>query len=227
MRPTNRASSVRRTSSLPRTRRATVSGGASRSVRSSNLPGMAAVSPETKTFILKNQPLLSTILRSRSSGISVAIRGRMRKEHFMLTRQWTRRLAQSMAVALLLVSAASAQRHIPAGTQVTVQLSEELNSGKATEGQTWSGTLANDVTSPSGKILARRGSPVTGVVSEAKDSGRLHAPGVLSVRLTDVNGVSVRTDTITRDGEGHTKSNVTKVGGGTAGGALIGGLAGG
>jgi len=146
----------------------------------------------------------------------------------MLTRQWTRRLVQSMGVALLLVSAAaSAQRRIPAGTQVTVQLSEGLNSGKATEGQTWSGTLVNDVTSPGGKILARRGSPVTGVVSEAKDSGRLHAPGILSVRLTDVNGVPVRTDTITRDGEGHTKSNVTKVGGGTAAGALIGGLAGG
>jgi hypothetical protein len=132
-----------------------------------------------------------------------------------------------MGVALLLVSVAASAQRIPAGTQVTVQLSEELNSGKATTGQTWNGTLVNDVTSPRGRILARRGSPVTGVVSEAKGSGRLHAPGVLSVRLTDVNGVSVRTDTITRDGEGHTKSNVAKVGGGTAGGALIGGLAGG
>jgi hypothetical protein len=146
----------------------------------------------------------------------------------MLTKQWTRRLAQSMGVALLLVSAAaSAQRRIPAGTQVTVQLNEGLDSGKATEGQTWSGTLVNDVTSPSGKVLARGGSPVTVVLSDAKASGRLHAPGVLSVRLTYVKGVSVNTDTITRDGEGHTKSNVTKVGGGTAAGALIGGLAGG
>lgn len=146
----------------------------------------------------------------------------------MLTRQWTRRLVQSMGLTLLLVSAAaSAQRRIPTGTQVTVKLSEGLDSGKATQGQTWSGTLASDVTSPSGKILARRGASVTGVVSDAKDSGRLHAPGVLSVRLTEVNGVPVRTDTITRDGEGHTKSNVTKVGGGTAAGALIGGLAGG
>src|ERR1700752_200085 len=101
----------------------------------------------------------------------------------MLIKQWARRLAQSMGVALLLVSAASAQHRIPTGTQVTVQLSEGLGSGKATEGQTWSGTLANDVISSTGRVLARRGSPVTGVVSEAKDSGRLHAPGVLSVRL--------------------------------------------
>jgi hypothetical protein len=145
----------------------------------------------------------------------------------MLTKQWTRRLAQSMGVALLLVCAAASAQRIPSGTEVTVRLTEGLDSGKATAGQTWNGTLVNDVTSPNGKVLARRGSSVTGVVSDAKDSGRLHAPGVLSVRLTDVNGLPVRTDTITRDGQGHTKSNVTKVGGGTAAGALIGGLAGG
>ncbi len=144
----------------------------------------------------------------------------------MLTRQWTRRLAQIAGVALLLVSAASAQR-IAAGTQVTVQLSEGLDSGKATAGETWNGTLVNDLTNRSGRVVARKGSPVSGVVSDAKDSGRLHAPGILSVRLTRVGNVSVNTDTITRDGQGHTKSNVTKVGGGTAAGALIGGLAGG
>jgi hypothetical protein len=121
---------------------------------------------------------------------------------------------------------ASAQ-HIPAGTEVTVRLAEGLESGKATAGQTWSGTLVNDVASRNGKVLARAGSPVTGVISDAKDSGRLNAPGVLSVQLTEVNGVSVNTDMITRDGEGHTKSNVAKIGGGTAAGALIGGLAGG
>jgi hypothetical protein len=145
----------------------------------------------------------------------------------MLTKHWTRRFAQTMGVTLLLVCAMASAQRIPAGTEVTVRLAEGLDSGKATAGQTWSGTLTSDVTSPSGKVLARSGSPVTGVVSEAKDSGRLHAPGVLSVRLTDVNDVAVRTDTITRDGEGHTKSNVAKVGGGTAAGALIGGLAGG
>jgi hypothetical protein len=145
----------------------------------------------------------------------------------MLTKQWIRRLAQSMGVALLLVSAAASAQRIPAGTQVIVRLSQGLDSGKATAGQTWSGSLVNDITSRSGKVLARAGSPVTGVVRDAKDSGRLHAPGILSVQLTEVNGVSVNTDTITRDGEGHTKSNVTKVGGGTAAGALVGGLAGG
>jgi hypothetical protein len=145
----------------------------------------------------------------------------------MLTQHWTRRLGLSVGVALLLVCATAAAQRIPAGTRMTVRLTQGLESGKATAGQTWNGTLVHNVTSRSGKVLARAGSPVTGVVSDAKDSGRLHAPGILSVRLTEVNGVAVRTDTITRDGEGHTKSNVAKVGGGTAAGALIGGLAGG
>jgi hypothetical protein len=145
----------------------------------------------------------------------------------MLTKHWTRRFAQTMGVTLLLVCAMASAQRIPAGTEVTVRLAEGLDSGKATAGQTWSGTLVSDVASRNGKVLARAGSPVTGVVSDAKDSGRLHAPGVLSLQLTEVNGVSVNTDTITRDGEGHTKSNVAKIGGGTAAGALIGGLAGG
>jgi hypothetical protein len=144
----------------------------------------------------------------------------------MLTKHWTRTLAQMIGVALLLATAASAQR-IPSGTRVTVRLTEGLESGKTTEGQTWNGTLVDTITSSRGRVLARAGAPVSGVVTESKDSGRLHKPGILSLRLTTVNNVSVDTDTITRDGEGHTKSNVTKVGGGTAAGALIGGIAGG
>lgn len=145
----------------------------------------------------------------------------------MLTQHWTRTLAQTIGVALLLTSGAAYAQRIPAGTRVTVRLTEQLESGKTTEGQTWNGTLVNSVTNSSGRVLARAGAPVSGVVDESKDSGRLHKPGILSVRLTNVNNISVNTDTITRDGEGHTKSNAVKVGGGTAAGALIGGIAGG
>ena len=145
----------------------------------------------------------------------------------MLKKHSTRTLAQMIGVVLLLASAAASAQSIPAGTSVTVRLTEGLESGKTTEGETWNGTLVNNLTSRSGKVLARAGAPVTGVVSESKDSGRLHKPGILSLTLTRVNDVTVAADTITRDGEGHTKSNVAKVGGGTAAGALIGGIAGG
>lgn len=146
----------------------------------------------------------------------------------MLPKQsMTRRLAQTMGVVLLLAGAVASAQRIPAGTRVTVRLSQTLESGKTASGDTWNGTLVNDLTRKSGKVIARAGSPVSGVVSDAKDSGRLHKPGILSVQLTTVNNIPVTSDTITQDGEGHTKSNATKVGGGAAGGALIGGLAGG
>jgi hypothetical protein len=78
-----------------------------------------------------------------------------------------------------------------------------------------------------GKTYAKAGAPVAGKVTAAKSSGRLHAPGILTVRLTSVDGNAVRTNALSRKGKSHTKSNVTKIGGGAAAGAVIGALAGG
>jgi hypothetical protein len=50
---------------------------------------------------------------------------------------------------------------------------------------------------------------------------------VLSLQVSSVNGIAIATDTLTRDGAGHTKSNVAKIGGGAAAGAILGGLFGG
>ena len=70
-----------------------------------------------------------------------------------------------------------------------------------------------------------------GKVTLAKSSGRLHAPGQLSVRLTgvEVDGKmrSVTSSPYHVEGKSHTKSNATKIGGGAAAGAIIGALAGG
>src|SRR5205823_8061973 len=72
-----------------------------------------------------------------------------------------------------------------------------------------------------------KGTAVRGKVTAAKSSGRLKAPGELSLRLTSVGGHTVSTSSFAVKGKSHTKSNATKIGGGTAAGALIGGLAGG
>ena len=56
----------------------------------------------------------------------------------------------------------------------------------------------------------------------AKSSGRLHDPGQLSLRLTavEIEGkmVPISTSAFRAKGKSHTKSNVTKIGGGTAAG---------
>ncbi len=115
---------------------------------------------------------------------------------------------------------------IPAGTRITVRVNQTLDSGKSTSGQSWDGVLINDLV-VNGKTIAKAGTGVNGRVTSAKSSGRLHAPGVLSIRLTSVGGQPVSTSSRSFEGKSHKNSNVTKIGGGTAAGALIGGLAGG
>lgn len=109
---------------------------------------------------------------------------------------------------------------------MTVRTGSQISSGSAHAGDTWRGSLVRDVV-VSGKTVAHRGDEVTGKVTSAKSSGRLHAPGQLTLRLISIKGQPVSSSAYYRKGKSHTKSNVTKIGGGTAAGALIGGLAGG
>ncbi|HVZ18770.1 MAG TPA: hypothetical protein VG897_16760 [Terriglobales bacterium] len=138
----------------------------------------------------------------------------------------SRRFLVSVFIVALLFALSAAAETLPAGTRITVRLGSELNSGKATVGQGFEGTLARDLT-VHGKTIARAGSTVRGKVTSVKSSGRLHAPGTISVRLTSVDGIRVQTGSISRKGDSHTKSNVTKIGGGTAAGAVLGGIFGG
>ena len=115
---------------------------------------------------------------------------------------------------------------IPAGTKVTVRTTSEMDSGTAKAGETWTGTLVKDLV-VNGKTVAKAGDNVEGKVTSAKSSGRLHAPGILTVRLTSINGMPVTSSARSFKGKSHTKSNAVKIGGGTAAGAVIGGIAGG
>ena len=135
-----------------------------------------------------------------------------------------------ITLLLLLLAAFAAAETIPTGTRVTVRLGSGISSGSASSGQSFDATLARDLV-VNGKTLAKAGSPAHGKVTHAKSSGRLHDPGELSLRLTSVqvNGktVPLSTTAFHAKGKSHTKSNVTKIGGGAAAGALIGGLVGG
>jgi hypothetical protein len=141
-----------------------------------------------------------------------------------------RRLFSMILIALLTFAVTTSAQDIPAGTKITVRVGSELNSGKATVGQAWEGSLANNLV-VNGKTVAKAGSTVRGKVTAVKASGRLHEPGQISVRLTSLsasNGtVRLQTSSVGRKGASHTKSNVTKIGGTSAVGALIGGIAGG
>lgn len=137
----------------------------------------------------------------------------------------TKRILTIVLMMLLAATLAMAVE-FPAGTKFTVRVSNELSSGHNHAGDAWEGVLTRDVV-VNGKVVAKAGAPVRGKVTSAQSSGRLKAPGILSVRLTSVNGKAVTTGTLSRKGKSHTKSNATKIGGGAAAGALIGALAGG
>src|SRR6266481_369587 len=131
-------------------------------------------------------------------------------------------LATFLLGSTLFVSAGS----IPAGSHASVRINTTLSSASAHKEESWSGTLTNDIRS-GGNIVAHAGDPVRGKVTYVKSSGRLHNPGILSLRLSSIHGEIVYSSRVSRKGKSHTTSNVAKIGGGTAGGALIGGLIGG
>lgn len=135
-------------------------------------------------------------------------------------------LRRILPIVVVLLATALAIAQIPAETPITVRIGSQINSGTAKVGQSWEGTLAKDLV-VGGKTVAKAGSPVRGKVTLAKSSGRLHAPGQLSIRLTSVGATRVTTTSYHVQGKSHTKSNATKIGGGAAAGAIIGALAGG
>lgn len=131
---------------------------------------------------------------------------------------------------LLLLAAVAAAETIPAGAHITVRVASTISSGTAHSGQAFDANLTRNLV-VNGKTIARAGAPVRGKVTYAKTSGRLHDPGLLTLRLTavEVDGrmVPVSTSSYHAEGKSHKKSNLTKIGGGSAAGALIGAFAGG
>src|SRR5713101_6361403 len=148
----------------------------------------------------------------------------------------TQYLKQLAATALLLLVPAAAamasNQHLNllAGTNLPVRISEHLNSEKANVGDSFHGTLAKAVV-VNGRTLVPKGADVAGEVVYVERSGRLSSPGELHLALRTLRfggrTYNVAAETFVIKGESHTKSNVTKIGGGTAVGAIIGALAGG
>ena len=135
-----------------------------------------------------------------------------------------------LAVALLLPTLAHAGGTVPQGTKITVVTDQSVSSKTAKIGQTVTGSVSQDVTSD-GRVVIPKGSPVKLTVSGAQASGRLSTPAKLYLRLRSVT-VGGKSYTIATSSAGRTlggkgKRDAGFIGGGAAGGAVIGALAGG
>jgi hypothetical protein len=119
---------------------------------------------------------------------------------------------------------------VPAGTSLTVKLDSAISSKSAQPGQAFSATLARTV-SVGGEPAIPAGSAVSGSVLDAKKQGAIKGEATLALGLSSitVNGRTypITTSAFMQTTKGKGKRSAVSIGGGTAGGALIGGLAGG
>jgi hypothetical protein len=119
---------------------------------------------------------------------------------------------------------------IPAGSHISVSLSQTIDSRTATEGQSFSATVAAPVV-VKGRTIIKPGASATGTVVGTKNRGRFKGAGYLELRLDTVRAEGrtypVATSTVERVEKGKGKRTGAFVGGGAGLGALIGGLAGG
>ncbi len=141
-----------------------------------------------------------------------------------------RTIGAFLALALVVPALAQASGTVPQGAKITVVTDQSVSSKTAKIGQTVSASVAQDVTA-GGKVVIPKGSPVKLTVSGVQASGRLSTPAKLYLRLRTVT-VGGKTYTIATSSAGRTlggkgKRDAGFIGGGAAGGAVIGALAGG
>lgn len=119
---------------------------------------------------------------------------------------------------------------LPEGTTISVTLDQALSSEDNHSGDGFDASVSSPIV-VAGKTIVPQGARVRGVVVDAQSSGRLKTPGRLELTLTsiEVGGTRYDIDTVdaSRSGKSHTKRNLIFIGGGTAAGAIIGGIVGG
>jgi len=107
---------------------------------------------------------------------------------------------------------------------------DKLSSEESQMGDTFHGTLDEPI-EVNGRQLYPKGADVIGRVTDVHHTGRLSEPGELDLVLNTVSSgtvaASIHVEPLVIKGESHAKSNVTKIGGGAALGAVIGAIAGG
>lgn len=120
---------------------------------------------------------------------------------------------------------------VPAGTLLTVRLSESLSSEKNQAGDSFTASLDQPLV-VDGFVIAERGSRLEGRILEAEQAGRVRGVASLAIHLvrlhtSDGQDVRLQTEKFVKQGPTSTGEDVKKVGAGAAIGAAIGAIAGG
>jgi hypothetical protein len=119
---------------------------------------------------------------------------------------------------------------VPAGTRILIRTGDSIDSSKQKAGFRFTASLETNLQADN-VVVARRGTPVYGVLGSASSAGKMKGSSELGLELTEIviNGTSypLLTSTYEIQGKGEGSNTTKKVVGGAGLGALIGGLAGG
>jgi len=119
---------------------------------------------------------------------------------------------------------------VPAGTQISIRLNDELNSETAQVGDVFHGSLSTPI-QVEGHTVVPTTADVEGRVVDVKSAGRFKGQSDLVIELTSLhmNGKTypLATDRWSKQGSSRGKATAAKVGGGAAVGAILGGIFGG
>lgn len=134
---------------------------------------------------------------------------------------------------------------LPSGTKLRVRMEDTISSKTAKVGDKFTATVTEPAYSSSGVIVAPAGSTVTGKVSSVKPAAKGGKPGQIDVAFTQINLpnsksraingslADLNSDDAKSDSEGTASGDKMKhrkvifIGGGGAGGAVLGGAIGG
>lgn len=123
---------------------------------------------------------------------------------------------------------APALPEVPAGTVLSIRMSQTINVKHAQAGQPFTGTIVNPIL-VDGNTVIPSGSTAEGMVVQAHKRGHFKGSSYLQLTLTGLNvrGQHYRIDTgnLTRTKKGKGKRSAAFIGGGTGLGMLIGGVA--
>ncbi len=118
---------------------------------------------------------------------------------------------------------------LPAGTWITVRVDQPLSSDRNQPGDAFTATLAQPLV-VNGRVVARRGQMVAGVVGETTKAGRVKGTSRLGLELTELGlldgrQIQVKTRLMERRGDTSVGRDVGAIGATTGIGAAIGAAA--
>jgi len=118
---------------------------------------------------------------------------------------------------------------VPGGTTILVQMVDTLDTSYTKTGIVFAATLSTNLLA-NGVVVARKGTPVYGLVIEAISAGRASGKSQMQLQLTQIvisgNPVPIMTDTFDSEGKSSGRRSFRRLFGGAGLGAAIGAIAG-